>query len=91
MIVKLSERTKDYMELVIENEDHTLGNLLTKIALEDPRVSTAFYSKPHPLFDRIIFRIKTNGEDPVIVLKDIIKKIMEYSERFEKEIESAVT
>jgi len=42
VIVKLSERTKDYMELVIENEDHTLGNLLTKIALEDTKSKYGF-------------------------------------------------
>jgi len=64
-------------ELVIKliNEDHTLGNLIAKMALKHPHVKMAAYVIEHPLEGSPTVRIITDGEVKALdVLKDVIKE-----------------
>ncbi len=36
-------------DIVVEGEDHTLGNLLAERLSRKPGVKTAYYTNPHPL------------------------------------------
>merc|ERR1712110_887805 len=50
--------------LVIEREDHTLGNILRMQLLEDDQVLFSGYRVPHPLEPAIQVRVQTRSEDP---------------------------
>jgi len=63
-------------ELVIKlvGEDHTLGNLIAKHALNHPHVRLAAYTIEHPLEGSPTIRIVTDGEvHPLEVFKEVIK------------------
>ncbi|EOD04024.1 hypothetical protein EMIHUDRAFT_67906, partial [Emiliania huxleyi CCMP1516] len=50
--------------LVIEREDHTVGNLLRMCLLEDKEVLFSGYRVPHPLEPAIQLKVQTKSEDP---------------------------
>ncbi|KAK6929352.1 DNA-directed RNA polymerase, RBP11-like dimerization domain, partial [Dillenia turbinata] len=64
----------------IENEDHTLANAIRFTLNQDPRVSFAGYSIPHPSDARVNIRVQTTGlpeGDPARdVLKDACQNLM---------------
>ncbi len=71
-VKKLTDR-----ELVIKliDEDHTLGNLIAKMALKHPHVKMAAYVIEHPLEGSPTIRIITDGEVRALdVLKDVIRE-----------------
>ena len=50
--------------LVIEREDHTLGNILRMQLLEDKEVSFGGYRVQHPLEPAIQVKVQTKSENP---------------------------
>ena len=46
---------------MIQQQDHTLGNVIRYKLLKDARVRFAGYKKPHPLEEKIEVRVQTNG------------------------------
>ncbi|KOO28713.1 RNA polymerase ii core subunit [Chrysochromulina tobinii] len=50
--------------LVIEREDHTLGNILRMQLLEDKEVHFAGYRVPHPLEPAIQIKVQTRSNNP---------------------------
>merc|ERR1719399_2001218 len=50
--------------LVIEREDHTLGNLLRMQLLDDEQVLFSGYRVPHPLEPAIQLKVQTRSENP---------------------------
>ena len=48
--------------VVIQDQDHTLGNCLRYQLLQDSRVRFAGYKKAHPLVENIEIKVQTNGE-----------------------------
>lgn len=50
--------------LVIEREDHTLGNLLRMQLLEDKEVTFSGYRVQHPLEPAIQVKVQTKTENP---------------------------
>ena len=50
--------------IVIQDQDHTLGNCLRYQLLQDKRIVFAGYKKPHPLEEKIEIKVQTNGEIP---------------------------
>ena len=44
--------------LKVEEEDHTLGNIVTNHLLTNPEIEYAAYIMPHPLKREIIFKFK---------------------------------
>ena len=93
-MVKMTVRKESERELVLEfeDEDHTLGNLITKMALRDPRVSYATYRIEHPLKPKMTVEIRTNGSAPPReVLIEVLKKIIELTETFEKQLKDELS
>ncbi|AGK60760.1 DNA-directed RNA polymerase, subunit L [Archaeoglobus sulfaticallidus PM70-1] len=76
MEVKIIEYEKDYIRLKIKGEDHTLLNLLQHNLLEDESVVIAKYDIPHPLIDEAELIVRTNGEDPIAVIKRVNERII---------------
>ncbi|WP_440060243.1 RpoL/Rpb11 RNA polymerase subunit family protein [Thermogladius sp. 4427co] len=88
MDVRILKREGNELVLEIVGEDHTLGNMIAKEALLDPRVEFSTYRIPHPLQDRMELTIITRqGEDPVKVLVDVINRLVEQVREFKKIVE----
>lgn len=74
MRVEVRKITNKELVIKLVGEDHTLGNLIAKQALNHPNVRLAAYTIEHPLEGSPIIRIVTDGEvHPLDVLKDVIK------------------
>lgn len=89
MEIKVLKSGENYIELQIEGEEHTLGNLIKGYLLMVPGVKFASYSKPHPLVDNIIIKIMTDGsiqpKEAVIRAIELAKKD---SNKFIHEVEN---
>jgi DNA-directed RNA polymerase subunit L len=69
---KLSEHNIKGM-IVIENESHTFGNLLTKFLQDHPKILFAGYKIDHLLIKELTIAYKTNGTNILDIFDDIIK------------------
>ncbi|MEZ0289952.1 MAG: DNA-directed RNA polymerase subunit L [Sulfolobales archaeon] len=82
---KIRVEKRDSRELIfyLEGGDqHTLPNLISKLALRKPHVVYAAYTIDHPLISNPRIAIVTDGErDPVDVLVEILNEAREYVER----------
>jgi len=81
----------DYeLEVELKGETHTLLNLLKDFLIRDARVEAAFYDMKHVSISDPILYIKTDGTDPIEVLKDaasiIIVQCNEFIEVFSKAV-----
>jgi len=69
--IKDSESVMKAFDIIIQNENHTLGNLVQSYINKDYKDQNIFvgYMNPHPLKKEIFFRIKS---DDINTVKDII-------------------
>ncbi len=75
MELVIRKRTDKELVVKLIGEDHTLGNLIAKMALTHPHVKLAAYVIEHPLEGSPVIRIITDGEvKPDQVLKEVIIK-----------------
>ncbi|KAL1520438.1 hypothetical protein AB1Y20_022020 [Prymnesium parvum] len=56
------QKVANAVALVIEREDHTLGNMLRMQLLEDDEVIFSGYRVPHPLEPAIQLKVQTRSE-----------------------------
>lgn len=61
----------------IDDEDHTLGNLLRYILMKDPNVELAAYSIPHPSDNVIHLRIQTLNMPAVVAFDNALSNLTE--------------
>lgn len=52
----------NFATITVNEEDHTLGNILRQQLLRDKRTKFAGYRKPHPLFNLVEIKVQTNGQ-----------------------------
>jgi len=89
--IKILRRTPQELRLEIEEEGHTLCNLLEAVLLEDENVEFAGYDVPHPLVSNTIFFIRTkNGKKPEEALIRAIEKIRKRGKELSRKIEKAL-
>ncbi len=69
-------------DIVVEGEDHTLGNLLAERLSRKPGVKTAYYTNPHPLEDKIIIHLTLEEGDPIALLEEALDEIMSEARSF---------
>ncbi len=77
-------------DILIEGEDHTLGNLLAERLSRKPGVKMAYYTNPHPLEDRIIVHLTLEEGDPISLLEEALDEIMEEAQSFVEEYRKAL-
>lgn len=78
------------LELIIHGEDHTLGNLVVKLAENKPGVTYVAYRIEHPLIPRLIVTLMTDGSVSALdVLKETLKEIKNLSRQFREEFTRA--
>ena len=91
--MELEVRKKTDREFVFKilGEDHTLGNLVAKMALKHPNVELAAYTIEHPLDGQPIVRIITDGsKDPVDVVIEVLKSTKVLSEELLEKIKNSL-
>ncbi len=62
-------------QIIVNNEDHTLGNLISRGLQLHPKVAFAGYNLPHPLAKKVFFHYKLEKPGDI---KQIIKEVIEY-------------
>ena len=82
-------RVQNAATMVIEREDHTLGNLLRMQLLADKEVLFAGYRVPHPLEPAIQVKVQTRTENPgpsqvtASALGNLINEVQTLTDRFQ--------
>jgi len=88
--IKILKKTGDEVQIEFEDENHSLLNLLKTVLLEDDRVQFTTYDAKFPTMTNPIFRLKTNGSDPVEVLAAAAAKIADLCKEFGVQFEAAL-
>ncbi len=76
MEIKIVEVGENKLKMIVRGEDHTFLNLLQHYLLEDEHVLIAKYNIPHPLTGEPELVVKTNGKNPLEVIKEANEKII---------------
>jgi len=85
--VVIRKRTDKELVIKLVGEDHTIGNLIAKMALNHPNVRLAAYTIEHPLEGSPVIRIVTDGTvDPGQVLKEVVVRSKAITEELLKEL-----
>lgn len=82
MELNILNKTNNELEVEFRGETHTLLNLLKDLLIKDERVETAFYDIKHVSISDPILYIKTDGTDPILVLKEVAAIIVSQSDEF---------
>ena len=88
-------RVQNAATMVIEREDHTLGNLLRMQLLADKEVLFAGYRVPHPLEPAIQVKVQTRTENPgpsqvtASALGNLINEVQTLTDRFQTALNKA--
>ncbi len=90
MELKIIDKTADEMHLEIIGENHTLLNVLKSALLDDSRVQIATYDMKHVSISDPILFVKTDGSDPIDVLKDTTDIIASQCDEFLTVFRSAI-
>lgn len=91
MEIELLEYNKNEIKLKIVGEGHTLLNALKTAIFEDKDVINAGYTKEHPMVERAILYLKTNGnKDPFTVLESSIERLIRNANLFKNKFEAAL-
>jgi DNA-directed RNA polymerase subunit L len=80
IINKISETNEYEGTLNLENENHTLGNLLTRAIQDHKNISFCGYKIDHPDINELTIKYKTEGNTFINILKEVIKKQIELFE-----------
>ena len=92
--IEKSKDTMDAYELTIQNETHTLGNLIQSYATtlyNDKQINYIGYKNPHPLKKEIIIKIKTENNtlnEINSILSNTCNTIIDISNNLKKQIET---
>ena len=89
MDLKIIKKTADEISIEFIGEGHTILNLLRTELLADERVKLATYDTKFPVMDNPVFRLKTAGADPVVVLREAAAKIIGQCDLFSIEFAAA--
>jgi DNA-directed RNA polymerase subunit L len=85
--MKINE-TKEQGIIIVNNEDHTLGNLISRGLQTHEKVSFAGYNLPHPLAKKVHFHYKLKSGNIIKVLEDVLDYYLELFKAIEKQIDT---
>ena len=83
---QIPDNDKDEGEIEINNEDHTIGNLLSFGLQNNKSVQFAGYHMPHPLEKRVIISYKLKSGNVNKILKTVIEEFIELFNKIDKEL-----
>jgi hypothetical protein len=90
ILVQIPDNSEDSGEIQINNEDHTLGNLLTSGLQIHKNIKFAGYNMPHPLEKRVIINYELKSGKIKETIKSVINNFIETFKEIDKKIEKAV-
>ncbi len=90
MNIKVLNEDKNFLELLLEGQRHTVPNLLKSRLAKNPEVEFVSYKLEHPLDKAVKFVIRTAKKDPKKVLIEACKEIESELEDFGKKVEKAM-
>lgn len=74
MKVSIQEQTKTRVIVILDDTDHTIGNMITNFLRKNKEVIFAGYEKPHPQVKHIKIQIEVaEGAEAIKVLQDTMK------------------
>ena len=82
MELNIINKTNNELEVEFRGETHTLLNLLKDLLIKDDRVEAAFYDMKHVSISEPILYIKTDGTDPILILKETAAIIVAQCDEF---------
>jgi endonuclease V-like protein UPF0215 family/DNA-directed RNA polymerase subunit L len=82
MNLKVIEKSDDEIKIEVGGESHTFLNTLKSSLLDDPRVEVATYDIKHPTISDPVIFVKTDGIDPVVVIKEAAERLIGVYEEF---------
>lgn len=71
-------------ELVIDNENHTMGNIITRILQDHPNVTFCGYKIDHLCVNELTIRYKTKDVDIITILKEVTINLMNIFDKIKK-------
>lgn len=90
MNLKIISKTENEAVIEFVGEGHTILNLLRTELLKDKRVLMATYDTKFPVMDNPVFRLVTNGADPIVALKEATSRIIDQCDEFSSKYAEAV-
>ena len=76
VIYQSEEKIENTELFIINDEDHTFGNVVKMMLLRNPKIRFVAYRKPHPLEKKIEIKIRTNGEiTPLAAFKEALQNL----------------
>ncbi|MCZ7362337.1 MAG: DNA-directed RNA polymerase subunit L [Candidatus Methanoperedens sp.] len=88
MELTIVNKTDNEINIKVAGESHTLLNALKTALLNNKHVEIATYDIKHPTISEPILFVRTDGEDPIKVIKkaskDIVKECDEFIKLFKK-------
>jgi DNA-directed RNA polymerase subunit L len=82
MEMNILSKTENELEVELKGETHTLLNMLKDLLIKDKRVEVVFYDMKHVSISDPILYIKTDGTNPIEVLKDAASIIVAQCDEF---------
>jgi DNA-directed RNA polymerase subunit L len=93
----VTDETKVKMEgdilegvLIVNNEDHTLGNLITRGMQQHKDISFAGYNLPHPLSNKVHFNFKLKKGTIIKVMKDVVEYYLDLFDNINKLVKNNI-
>jgi len=77
------KKDKNFLEVILEGEEHSFPNLLRETLLEDDDVEFASYVMAHPQLGNPKFIVRTKSKTPEAAIKSALKKIEKKASDFE--------
>jgi DNA-directed RNA polymerase subunit L len=74
-------------KLTIENENHTMGNLITRVIQDHPDIEFCGYNVDHLYVNELTLRYKTNGKSIIDILDTSINYLINIYKHLIKQIE----
>lgn len=84
MEITIVNKTDNEINVKIIGETHTLMNLLKTALLTDKHVEIATYDVKHTTISDPILFVRTDGADPIKVIKTATKHVMKECDEFIK-------
>jgi DNA-directed RNA polymerase subunit L len=87
----LIENTSDNLDgkIIINNEDHTLGNLISRGLQQHNQINSAGYNLEHPLVRKVIFSYSMKSNNNIKkICEDVVNYYLDLFARIRKHIET---
>ena len=87
MNVEILKSEKNYVEMLLHGEDHSIPNAICGILNEDEDVEFASYSIDHPAVSAPKLIVRTGKKDPIALISSAAKKLGKQAQDLSKSFE----